>query len=338
MRKARFRVAVGGQDVTAKLLPRLISLSISKSATEVTQSATFDLDDADGAVRFPANGTAVSVELGWSDGPVRRFEGEVDRAEWSLDRDVGSVLTVTARSASLRGKAKQPRDRHWENTTLGAVLRDSAGEADLSITVHGDLAGRQIEYEAQDNESFLAFADRLAREHGATFAIQGKQAAFVPRNQGLSASGAALANVTVRRGINLISASGLTPLQDRPRFRAKKGRWYDIQKAKLVIETVQTDEDVDAEDVLRMLEPDGEAARRRADSDSKDAAREKGAGTIIIDGEPSAEPEGTVTLSGVRPGLDGTYTIDSVTDLLDRQTGYTTQISLGNPKAGADSR
>ncbi|RWF98474.1 MAG: late control protein, partial [Mesorhizobium sp.] len=64
MRKGHFRVVVGGQDVTSRFVPLLISLSITKSGTEATHSATFTLDDKDATVRFPKTGTPVSIELG----------------------------------------------------------------------------------------------------------------------------------------------------------------------------------------------------------------------------------------------------------------------------------
>ncbi|TIS61968.1 MAG: hypothetical protein E5X11_10360, partial [Mesorhizobium sp.] len=247
-------------------------------------------------------------------------------------------LSITARSASLRGKVKQPTDRHWEKTTLGRVLQDAAGDAGLSIKVHSSLAGRQLEYEAQDNESFLAFADRLGREHGATFAIRGARAGFVPRNRGVSATGQPLPTIVITRGM-VISASGLTPVTDRPRFKKKKARWYDFHRARQVIEEVETGDDVEPEDVLRFMQPDATAAQTRADSDRIDGARQKGAGSITIEGEPTAEPEGTAIIQ-LRAGVDGSYTIASITDTLDRGSGYTTQISLGNPQgsAGTDAR
>ncbi|RWE83148.1 MAG: hypothetical protein EOS63_05530 [Mesorhizobium sp.] len=338
MRKGHLRVVVGGQDVTSRFLPLLISLSITKSGTEATQSATFTLDDKDATVRFPKTGTPVSIELGWQGGAMRTFEGEVDTCDWSTDRGSGSVLSVTARSASLKGKVKQPADRHWEKKKLGQVLDDAAQDAGLSIKVHPSLASRELEYEAQDNESFLAFADRLAREHGATFAIKGTQAGFVPRNAGVSATGQPLPTIVITRGM-VISASGLTPVTDRPRFKKKKGRWYDIKRAKQVIEEVETGDDVEPEDVLRFMEPDETSAKTRADSDRVDGARSKGSGSVTIEGEPTAEPEGTAIID-LRAGVDGSYTIASITDTLDRGSGYTTQISLGNPQgsAGADRR
>jgi len=128
----------------------------------------------------------------------------------------------------------------------------------LSIKVHPSLAGRQLEYEAQDHESFVAFADRLAREHDATFPIKGQRAGFVPRNQGVAATCQPLPTIS---------------------------------------------------------------------------------GSVTIEGDPTSEPEGIPVIQ-LRRGVDGSYTIASITDTLDRGSGYTTQISLGNPQgsAGADSR
>jgi phage protein D len=318
----------------------LLSASISKSSKETAASASIELDDADGAVRWPATGTAVTVELGWQAGAIRRFEGEVDTAAWSIDRSTGSVISITARSVDLRGQAKAPRDLHWEDKGLGDILKDAAGKAGLSIEVHGDLAGRKLVYEAQDNESFIAFAERLAREHGAIFNVMGRRAVFVPKNRGIGVTGKPLPTVTAAWGVNLISASGIVPGKDRPRYAVKKGRWYDIQKAKLIIEEVRTGEDVEPEDVLRFLEPDGEAARTRAGASKEDAARDKGAGGVVIDGAPEAEPEGTLVLSGCRAGVDGAYTIETVTDTLDRSGGYVSELSLVNPtgSSGTDSR
>lgn len=73
------------------------------------------------------------------------------------------------------------------------------------------------------------------------------------------------------------------------------------------------------------MESDETAAKIRADSDRLDGARSNGSGSVTID---------------LWAGVEGSYTIGSITDTLDHGSGYTTQISLGNPQgsAGADSR
>ncbi|BCM21032.1 hypothetical protein MJ8_48230 [Mesorhizobium sp. J8] len=115
------------------------------------------------------------------------------------------------------------------------------------------------------DSSLFAFADRLARGHGAAFAIKDRQAGSVPRNAGVSVSGQPLPTVRVTRGM-VISASGLTPVTDW-------ARRCDLHRTKQVIEEVETG-DVEPEDVLRLMEADETAAETRADSDRVDGAQQ----------------------------------------------------------------
>lgn len=337
---AFFRISVGGKDITTRFTPRLISLVMSHTSAEPARTAQIVLSDNDGLVRFPKTGTSVQVELGWKGGEMCRFEGEVDTVAWGEDRSHGSILSITARSMSFRAKGKEPHDRHWEDATLGRILEDAAGDAGMSIRVHADLAARKIAYEAQDRESFFTFANRLAARHGATFSIMGQRSAFVPRNKGLSVTGEALRTITVKRGDNLIAARGIIPLTDRYRFSASKASWYDIDKARLVQEKVQADSEVDVEDHVHLDQPGPDEAGWAAETDVLNAAREKGAGMLTINGEPAAEIEATVMVSGCRAGIDGAYTITGVTHAYDREGGFQTDLTLAHPhgSAGVDAR
>jgi phage protein D len=241
---------------------------------------------------------------------------------------------------SFRGKGKEPHERHWEGQTLGRILEDAAGDAGMSIRVHADLASRQIAYEAQDRESFFTFANRLAAQHGATFSIMGQRSGFVPRNRGLSVKGEPLRTITAKWDDNLIAARGIIPLTDRYRFSASKASWYDIDKARLVQEKVEADSNVDVEDHVRFDQSGPDEAVWAAETDALNAAREKGAGMLTINGEPGAEIEATVMLAGCRAGIDGAYTITGVTHALDREGGFQTDLTLAHPhaSAGADGR
>jgi phage protein D len=61
---------------------------------------------------------------------------------------------------------------------------------------------------------------------------------------------------------------------------------------------------------------------------------------VTIIGNPSAQPEGSCTVVGARPGIDGSYKIESVTHKLDRSKGYETTLELKHPEGdvGSDSR
>jgi phage protein D len=68
--------------------------------------------------------------------------------------------------------------------------------------------------------------------------------------------------------------------------------------------------------------------------------RNKGEGSVVIDGDSGATPEGLCIVVGARPGIDGAYRIDTVDHELSRDSGFTTTLSLKQPQgsAGTDTR
>ncbi|RYC10185.1 phage late control D family protein [Ciceribacter ferrooxidans] len=336
-RRAHFLVSVDGRAVTRNFLPILLSVSITKGTDQTADSVRFDLDDRGGTLRWPETGTPVHVELGREGGAIRTFDGEVDTPSWALSRTGGAVLSVSARSVSLRGKAKQPAEKHWEKKPLSAILEEAGKEAGVTMSVHGDFASVVPDWEAMDAESFISFGERLAREHGAIFRIEGSRGVFVP--YGSSVSGAGLSTITVTRE-RLISASGFSPVTDRPRIKQKVETYYDLDEAKRLAERYASGDSVEADDQTGFSAADKETAKRRAKAGSKKANRDKGSGSVTIDGDATGQPGGKAILSGLRAGVDGTYTITSVTDELSRSSGYTTALSLGEPSgsAGMDAR
>ena len=87
--------------------------------------------------------------------------------------------------------------------------------------------------------------------------------------------------------------------------------------------------------------PDLDQAQRKSGSNAAESVRDRGgADNVIIDGEPAAQPTAQCAVSGIRTGVDGTYTIRSVKHRLTRSNGFTTELSLVQPSgtAGVDTR
>jgi len=85
---------------------------------------------------------------------------------------------------------------------------------------------------------------------------------------------------------------------------------------------------------------DGEAAESIAKGKKSDSQRKSGEGSAQLILTPQARVEGTFTIRGARPGIDGDYRIGGVTHRLDRSGGSTTELELKQPGkgAGADGR
>ena len=154
---------------------------------------------------------------------------------------------------------------------------------------------------------------------------------MVKRNAGQSASGKPLTPVAAAWGVNLIDAD-VKPYLGRPRMKKIEARWYDREAAQWKSETADTqDGEATAQGRTRFAASGQTEAKYKGLSEAGQADRDKGEGTVTINGEPMAQPEAPLTLSGVRTGVDGGYIIDQVTHSLDRGGGFVTALTIKKP-------
>lgn len=337
----QFVIVVGGTDCSTRFASRLIIVDVDDNSGETADTCKITLDDTGGVIAMPQKGAKVQVSLGPLEGGVMQvFDGVVDDVRAVLDRGGGRRLEVEAKSSDTSGKQKTQMRKHWDDKSAGDVLKEAGQAAGVSVTVAGRISGIKRKYWAQDHESFLHFAQRLSNELGGTFkTIGGTRAVILDRNEGQTAGGSGIGSVTAQVGRNLISAS-ISPILTRPRFQDVVGRWYDYKKAKWVEEKVQVDkmQGADATADVRNSKQDADEAKETGKSKGKESTRDKGAGTVIIDGNPAARAEGQCTVVGVRPGVDGTYTIDKANHKLERGNGYITTLTLKKPEGASDTR
>jgi uncharacterized protein len=336
-----YRVMADGVDISTTLAPVLLSLKVQDAAGMVADSAEITIDDTNGRIAFPRDGAFMTVDLGWrSSGLGRVFEGTVTDVRSSGGRSNGRRMVISAKSADMKGKAKQAEEKHWDRRTLGAVMREAAGRAGLGMIVDPGLAQIERSYWSMNAESFLHFGHRLAREVGGTFKIVGRTALMASRNAGLSASGLSLATVTATYGDNLM-AWEITPVVARPRFKSMRARWFDLNQALWRDERQEVNDGAAlAMATLRFTWASADEARRSAGSGKAESERNKGGGTVRITGNVAAQPEGSCVVAGARPGVDGAYRIETVVHELSRPDGFITTLHIKRPggAAGKDSR
>jgi phage protein D len=337
--KAIFAVVVGGQDITMNLNPVLQSLRISDKAGMSSDTASLELDDREGQIVLPRPGSLVLISLGWEgQGMGRVFEGTVDEIRASGSRS-GRTLSISAKGMDTRGKPKEGQRRHFDDTTIGDALSATAEKAGLTMSVDAELGKIKRPYIALDDESFVAFGERIAREVGGTFKIVGDRAILAKRNGGSSAGGASLPTVTAAWGSNLHSYD-IAPILGRPVEKATRSRWYDKAKADWLATTAGTGTEGGITiKPAPFSEPDEDRAGEQTKADAAESDRKSGEGSVTIGGTVAAQPEGQCIVTGCRPGVDGAYRIESVDHDYSR-SGWTTSLELRQPKgeAGKDSR
>lgn len=261
-------------------------------------------------------------------------------------RSTGRTLTISCNAADTGGKLKERQDAHMDAGTFADAARQWAEKAGIgSCEVHADLASIQRPYWAIANESFWAWGARMAREIGATFKVNSTAAVFVPRIGNLSPSGQTLTGLRAVWGDNLIECQ-IAPVISRPSYQKFIAKWYDAHAAEWKTETAQPaggsgaigSDAAAAAHVHPFKMPDQAQAQQQAQSNADEADRESGSGDyVVVDGDPSAQPQAQLEVAGVRPGVDGTYTVSKVVHSLNRASGFLTQMAVTQPGGGAGS-
>ena len=174
----RWRVLLGDQDVTGKLAPRLVSLSITECRSEQADQLDITLSDHDGLLELPRRGVVVRVFLGWSDarGMVDKGTFEVDEVEFSGPPD---VVTLRARSADMSNALRTRATRSFHKTTIKAIVETIAKAHKLAPVV-GTFGGTKIAHIDQTDESDLAFLNRIGKRYDAVATIKEGKLLFLP--------------------------------------------------------------------------------------------------------------------------------------------------------------
>ena len=329
-KRAVFMVTVAGTNITTTLLPVLIWLTVSDKVGTHSDTASLEIDDTDGRIVLPAIGAAVIVALGWEGEGVRVvFTGTVDEVRSSGSRGSGRTLSITAKGMDTTGKPKEGQQRHFDDSTVEDILSQAGKTAGVTvIEVDSSLASIRRKYFEMRDESFIHMGERLAREIGGNFRVQGTRAIMSKRG------GTYTSAVVAAWGRNL-HGWDISPALGRTQYKTLRARWYDPKKA----EWQETEEDtaltVEARHDHRYAKPDEGEATQQTSSDRATSERDAGEGSVTIEGDTAAIPDGLCIVTGARPGIDGPYRIESVTHSYSRGGGFVTQLSLKQPGPGA---
>ncbi|NKX42556.1 hypothetical protein HGG71_13965 [Rhodobacteraceae bacterium R_SAG2] len=215
-----------------------------------------------------------------------------------------------------------------------ANLRDAARHAGISqIEIDPALRNLTRGYFETRDESLVAMGERLAREIRGNFRVTGGRIVFSKRNADYATA------IAATWGQNLQSWD-IAPKLGRPQFGAVRGRWYDVAAGAWQVIERATGIDVPSIYADRFARAGEVETTKQGESDASTTARDADEGTVVIEGNTAAVPDVLCTVSGTRPGVDGSYHIEAVTHTLTRTGGFVTRLELKQPQqgAGADER
>lgn len=326
-----FVLAIGGRDLGQQLASRLIRLRLEETRGEDADQLDIELSDHDGRLAIPPKGETLMLQMGWQGQLIDKGSFIVDETEHTGTPD---VLKIRARSADMKRTLKVRREQSHHGTTVGAIVSQVATRHGLAHRIAPDLAAEAVAHIDQTHESDLHFLTRLGRQHDAVAAIKKGHLIFQRINSSTTASGHAIAPITLTRAAG---DQHRWHTAERDSYSGVRAQWQDNGKAKK--RSVQ----VGAEDNTKRLRD-----VYGSEDDAMHAARaemqriERGESTFELTlalGRPDIAPQTPVTVEGFKAEINATaWLVKKCTHTLDGSQGLTTQIELetqGSDKTAA---
>jgi len=316
-----FKVSIEERDITAIISPRLINLTLTLCRGDESDQLDISLDDSDGKLALPPRGAQIALALGWqSSGLVDMGKFTVDEVEHSGAPD---TVTLRARSANLIDTFKQPQERSFHKTTLGAIIEAIAFEHELVSGVSARLRDTAIEHIDQTHESDAAFLRRLGKKYDAVATVKNDTLLFIPINQSRTASGKALPVIAITRALG---DGHRYHIAESDSYSGVRAFWHDERYARRrsVVAGVAGNSKR-----LRTMFANETDARTAAVAEWQRLLR--GLATFEMSlalGNPAVFPQSPVTVTGFKPEIDATEWLSvKVTHSLGGN-GFTTRVEF----------
>ena len=226
MNKPLFRIELDGVDLTARIRPRLVSLTLCEERSGDADQLDIVVDDSDGLLAIPRRGVSIALMLG------REGFGMVDKGTFTVDEiehgGAPDLLTLRARSASMVSALRIRKERSWHQKTIGDIVTTIAGEHSLVPRV-GRFKDVVIDHIDQTNESDVAFLNRLGKRFDAVATVKKDALLFLPIGARVNSKGEPLPAVVLDRRDG---DSHRYHVADRDAYSGVRAYWHDANTAR----------------------------------------------------------------------------------------------------------
>lgn len=287
------RVLVDGNDITAAIEARLISIELTDNRGMEADQLDVTLSDHDGLLAIPPRGAVLQVWLGWSD------TGLVDKGTYTVDETEHSgapdQLSIRARSVDLRAGLKVKRERSWHGQALKAVIEAIAGAYGLGAVVSAAFSTINLVHLDQANESDANLLSRLGLENDAIATVKAGRLLFMPVGKSVTGSGLNLPHITLTRR----DGDQHRFLQaDRDSYTGVRAFYYEVNSAEKKEAIAGGGENLKD---LRHIYTDQQSALMAARAEM--SRLQRGTATLsytLAKGRPDLTPELTYSLVGIK--------------------------------------
>lgn len=222
----QWKVVIDGADITHKIKPRLMSLTLTDNRGFDADQVELQLDDSDGLLTMPRRGATLRVWIGWKGAPL------IDKGSFTVDElehaGAPDTLTITGRSVDFRESLNVKKERSFHGKKLSEIIDTLAKNNGLLSVLSTSLKDEVIDHIDQTNESDAAFLVRLAKMFDTIPTVKDGRLLFVRAGLALTATGKAMPSVVITR------SSGdhhRFSVADRDAYTGVVAYWHDKKKA-----------------------------------------------------------------------------------------------------------
>ncbi|WP_457798088.1 phage late control D family protein [Methylocystis sp. S23] len=319
-----------GREIWSDIESEVISLTFTDNLDDEADEIILDLKNDHGRWFdrwFPDLNDELRGQLGYKGGKL------LDMGTFFLDEPnafgdrAGDIFRIRGQSKPVDKALKTPKTREFERKSQRQIAHGVLSEHGLALV--GTPPEIAFERVTQRRERDLEFLARLANDYGSFFAVKGKRAIYMDRDELFSRPAVRM----LARGERAIISYNLTHKSEGTHSKARVS-YFDGNKKKL-IDVEAEDRDIQTGDALRIderVESQGQA-KKLAESRLQKANMAAWGATFEIYGDPSCQAGQTVQLSKFGR-WDRKYIISSARHRLARG-GYTTNMELDDARKAA---
>ncbi|MCZ2159068.1 late control protein [Bartonella sp. 220] len=318
-------VKVEDKPVHEVFYQRLLNATITDHAGNEADRFEAEFDDRDNDLKVPQTGSALQVIFGYENS-ISAFMGRfVVESVVSCGGSDGEILRLCGKSASMCKELKEQTSEHFDHKTVGEIVETLAKRHGYQAKISPQFTKQILPYVIRTDQSAVDFLTRLAERMQARFLIKDNKFLFLSGN-----------NLPVLDIHKHDCSSWEFMLEPRTQYGTIEAIYFDRSQGQQCHVKHQTGFSGPVRR-LRCCYTSREEALAAAASESDRLCRSIGSGSLCLEGRPEIMADQPLLLQGFRSEISGPWKAEIVTHRYEKQSGYTTEITLEAPDKGKES-
>lgn len=323
----QFKLTYDQKDVTTELAPYILAISYTDVLSGESDELEVNIEDRDHRWKngwFPGKGDKLKLEIGYYGASLSSMGSfEIDEIEFNGTPD---TISIRALAAGVQEALRTSNTKAFENKTLKAIAEELAGLSGLTLTGSGENTGRTYQRVTQNNETDLAFLNRLGKAEGIVFSIKDSKLVWHDQAKLDEASTVTVIKRTTMNSFTFRAKTATT-------YKACRVSYHDPKTKTLKTYTEKAD-GVPSGDTLKLVErcETLEDATAKAKAALRTSNGKQVEGSVTMYGNPQLRAGCNIEVQGLGL-LDGSYQILKARHSMERGRGYTTDLELSTSTA-----